>query len=192
VLAFIFSFVSFYKAKVSVSGGCPSGISDTSGPSESAWHGFFGWFAVLAAVVGTVLVAISLFAPQVKMPVPARLAALAAYGVATISILLAFFIHPGTGQSASTSFGGCKISAHVGHGAGYWITLLVIIAGLVLSLMRFQATGGQLPGPLSNMPNIGGRGPGAPGGPGGPPPPPGPGYGPPPPGGGGGYGPPAP
>lgn len=182
VLAFIFSFVSFYKAKVSVSGGCPSGVSDTSGPSESAWHGFFGWFGVLAALVGAAAIAISLFAPQVKLPVPARLAGLVAFAVATLSELLAFFIHPGTGQSASTSFGGCKIEAHVGHGAGYWITLLAVIAGLVLSLMRFQQSGGQLPGALGKMPNIGGHGPG-----GNQPPPP-PGYGPP--AGGGGYPPP--
>ncbi|MEP7177636.1 MAG: hypothetical protein ABI775_00960 [Pseudonocardiales bacterium] len=186
VLAFIFSFVSFYKAKVSVSGGCPSGVSDTSGPSESAWHGFFGWFGVFAAVVGAVLVAISLFAPQVKLPVPARMAGLIAFAVATLSELLAFFIHPGTGQSASTSFGGCKIEAHVGHGVGYWITLLAVIAGLVLSLMRFQQSGGVLPGALGKMGNLGGHGPGG----NQPPAPPPPGYGPP--AGGGGYGPPTP
>jgi hypothetical protein len=197
VLAFIFSFVSFYKAKVSTSGSCPAGVSDASGPSESAWHGFFGWFGVFAAVVGAAAIAIALFAPQVKLPIPARLGGLIAFAVATLSELLAFFIHPGTGQSASTSFGGCKIEAHVGHGAGYWITLIVVIAGLVLSLMRFQQSGGQLPGALAKMPNIGGHGPAhQPPPPGyGTPPPPAPGYGnppppppPPPPG----YGPPAP
>jgi len=189
-LAFIFSFVSFYKAKVSVSGSCPPGVSGTSGPSESAWHGFFGWFGVLAAVIGAGAIAVSLFAPQVKLPMPARMIGLIAFAVATLSELLAFFVHPGTGQSVSQSFGGCKIEGHVGHGLGYWITLLAVIAGLVLSLMRFQQSGGVLPGALNRMPNIGGgpAGPGGPGGPGGPPPPPG--YGPPPPG--GGYGPPAP
>ena len=40
--------------------------------------------------------------------------------------------------------------------------LIVIIAGLVLSLMRFQQGGGKLPGPLANMPNIGGKHPGGP------------------------------
>jgi hypothetical protein len=186
VLAFIFSFVSFYKGKYDTSGNCGP-LGDTSLPSENAWHGFFGWFAVFAAVVGAALVAISLFAPHVKLPVPARLAGLGAFAVATLSILLAFFIHPGSGQDGSTSFGGCKIHVYVGHGVGYWITLIVIIAGLVLSLMRFQQSGGQLPGALSKMPNIGGHGPGNQP----PPPPPPPGYGPPP-AGGGGYSPPAP
>jgi hypothetical protein len=183
LLAFIFSFVSFYTLKPKSSfcalGGCGS-------VSNSAWTGFFGWFAVLLAIIVSALVAMSLFAPQVKMPVPARLVALGCYAVATLSMILALFIVPKTYHGVSIP----SSSVDAGHGFGYWITFIVIIAGLVLSLMRFQQSGGQLPGALNRMPNIGGHGPGA------TPPPPagppagGPGYAPPP--GGQGYGPPAP
>lgn len=128
-LAFIFSFVSYY----------------TYGPfSESAWHGFFGWFAMLAALVGSAAVAVELFSPQTRLPIGNRLLGLGAYAVATLCVILALFIYPDSG------FG-------VGHGVGYWISLIVIIAGLVLSLMRLQQTGGQLPGALANMPNVGSR-----------------------------------
>jgi hypothetical protein len=173
-LAFIFSFVSYYTY---------DGKGDLPGSeSWSAWHGFFGWFATLFAIIGSALVAVSLFAPQVKMPVPARLAGLGAYAIATLSAILAIFMVP------DYKGGGVGYSDFVdeGHGVGYWISLIVIIAGLVLSLMRFQQSGGELPGALNRMPNIGGHHPATPP----PPPPAGPGYGPPPPG--AGYGPPAP
>jgi hypothetical protein len=171
-LAFIFSFVSYYSYKAKVSSG---GVSFSSGTVHwSAWHGFFGWFAMLLALIGSALVAVSLFAPQVKMPVPARLAGLGAYALATLSVILALFVIPGD-TGGSGAFG---VHVDKGHGFGYWISLIVIIAGLVLSLMRFQQSGGVLPGALSKMPNIGGRT-------GGPPPPP-------PPAGGAGYGQPSP
>jgi hypothetical protein len=132
-----------------------------------------------------------LFAPQVKLPMANRLAGLIAYAVATVSAILALLVFPEDVPNVS--------GLDTGHGFGYWAGLIVILAGLVLSLMRLQQTGGKLPGALGNMPNIGARGPqggmsgggqpgpgvggpagmGNPGGPAAPPPPP-PGYGPPP------------
>jgi hypothetical protein len=191
LLAFIFSFISYYTADVSLSGSCPgaaqSALDNEDLPSASAWHGFFGWFGTLLAVVGAVLIAIAIFAPQVKLPVPARLAALGAFALATLSTILALFITPGgSASSGDIGLGSCHVEGSVGHGFGYWASLVVIIVGLVLALMRFQQTGGQLPGALNNMPNIGSRGPqggmgGGPQGPGNPssgyggPPSPGPG-----------------
>jgi hypothetical protein len=176
LLAFIFSFVSFYSYTVKAkSGGVTFG---SASDHVNAWHGFFGWFAVLLAIVGSAIVAVSLLAPHVTLPFSARLAGLGCYAVATLCLILALFIIPGDTSGASA----LGVSVDKGHGVGYWITLIAVIAGLVLSLMRFQQSGGQLPGGLNRMPNIGGHGPGGP-----PPPPPGgPGYGPPP--GGGGYG----
>jgi hypothetical protein len=171
-LAFIFSFVSYYSYSIKGCNECGSG-------HLNAWHGFFGWFAMLLALVGSAAVAISLFAPHVKLPVPARLAGLGAYALATLCVILAIFIVPG-------DFGAFGGTVDKGHGVGFWISLIVIVAGLVLSLMRFQQSGGELPGALNRMPNIGGHHPATPP----PPPPAGPGYGPPPPG--AGYGPPAP
>jgi hypothetical protein len=176
LLAFIFSFTSYYSYS-----GKNCGSYCGGSVTESAWNGFFGWFAMLLAVIGSGLVAMSIFAPQVKLPVPARLAGLGCYAVATLCVILAIFIVPDY-SIGGVSIGGSNIDK--GHGFGYWISLIVIIAGLVLSLMRFQQSGGELPGALAKMPNIGGHRPGGPAGPPpqgyGPPPGPPPGYSPPP------------
>jgi hypothetical protein len=58
-LAFIFSLFSYYTASF-------AGIS----ASESAWHGFFGWFAALVALLSAGLLAVHIFAPATKLPVP--------------------------------------------------------------------------------------------------------------------------
>jgi hypothetical protein len=137
LLAFIFSFVSYYTF--------------SAGPfsvSESAWHGFFGWFGMLAAIVGSAAVGLTLFMPHVKLPMANRLVAVIAYAVAALCVILALFIVPGyLGYDTS--------GVSKGHGVGYWISLIVILAGLVLSLMRAQQTNTALPGPLSKMPKIG-------------------------------------
>lgn len=147
VLAFIFSFVSYYTYSY--------------GPysaSLNAWHGFFGWFAMLLALVGSAAVALDLFMPHVKLPFPNRLVGLAAYALAVICVILALFVTPGPDLSGT--------GIDEGHGFGYWISLIVIIAGAVLSFLRFQRTGGQLP-IGANRPGGTGR---APGGGYGPPP----------------------
>ena len=145
LLAFIFSLFDYYTVTVSF-----SGLGSASG-SESAWHGFFGWFAALLAIVGAALVAVQLFAPHVNMPAPARLIGLGAFAVATLCVIIALFVFP---ESVPDSPG-----YDTGRGFGYWVSLIVIIAGTVLSLMRLQATGGKLPGALGGLPNIGGHGP---------------------------------
>jgi hypothetical protein len=167
VLAFIFSLFSYYT-------GSYGGLS----VSTSAWHGFFGWAAALLAVVGAALVAMELFAPQVKLPVKTRLASLGCFAAATLFVIIALF----TNAYDNPGIAGVD----TGHGFGYWASLIVIVAGTVLALMRAQQTGTALPGALGNMPNIGSKGPqGGIGGPGGgtpppPPPPPPAGYGQPP------------
>lgn len=132
VLAFIFSFVSYYSYSIK---GCGA---DACSGSISAWHGFFGWFAMLLALVGSAAVALELFMSHVKMPFPNRMIGLAAYALATLCVILAIFVVPG-------DFGAFGGGIDKGHGFGFWISLIVIVAGLVLSFMRFQQTGGQLP-----------------------------------------------
>jgi hypothetical protein len=149
VLAFIFSFFDWYSFS-------EGGFS----VSENAWHGFFGWFAALCAIAGAALVALALFMPQFKMPVANRLAGLGLFALATVCMILAIFITP--------SYNGIDVPSGVDKGRdfGFWVSLILVIAGLVLSLMRLQQTGGTLPGALANLPNIGARGPqgGIPGG----------------------------
>ena len=120
-LAFICSFFSYYTASYR---GVDSG-------SESAWNGFFGWFAVLVALVSAGLIAMELFAPQIKLPVPIRLASLIGWAVATLSVILALVVFP---ESIPDGLG-----IDTGRGFGYWADLVLIIAGLVLSVLRLKA-----------------------------------------------------
>lgn len=127
LLAFIFSFASYYT--YSYASPFPISLSF----SYNAWHGFFGWFAMLCALIGSAALAAELFAPQVTLQPPARLITLGAYAVATLCVILALFVYPGSALP------------NTGHGFGYWISLVVIIAGLAMSYLRFTQTGGKLP-----------------------------------------------
>jgi hypothetical protein len=143
LLTFIFSTFSYYKVTVSFGGASQSATA-------SAWHGFFGWFAVLLALVGAGLVAVAVFQPAVKLPIAPRLASLFAFALASLSVILAIFIIPG---SSGGSFGDFKVDK--GHGFAFWIDLILILGGTVLTLMRAQQTGTELPGALNKMPKIG-------------------------------------
>jgi hypothetical protein len=141
-LAFIFSFFNWYTADY-------RGV-DLGG--INAWHGFFGWFAVLLLLAGSAVTALSFFAPHVKLPVSNRLASLALFALAFICLVLALFITPIDDVSGIGGY-------DTGHGFGYWITLILSIAATVLALMRLQQSGEQLPGALGGIPNIGAKGP---------------------------------
>ncbi|HEY3713092.1 MAG TPA: hypothetical protein VGL39_01095 [Jatrophihabitantaceae bacterium] len=123
-LAFIFSFVSYYTASFHGASG-----------SINAWHGFFGWFAMLVALLASGLLAVHIFAPTVQLPVPVRLTVLGGYAVATLCVVLAGLIDAESVPSPYSS----------GRGAGYYLSLIVILAGAVLSFLRLRATGGKLP-----------------------------------------------
>lgn len=141
VLALILSTFAYYVAKVS-----GNGISVSQ--SFSAWHGLFGWLSAILALLGAAALAAEIFAPgNLKLPRPARQIAFLLFALATLCVLLAFFIHPGTGVGAT---GGTGFSAKVGHGFSYWVSLIVIIAGTVLSYLRLKATGGALPWEKTN------------------------------------------
>ena len=125
-LAFIFSLFGYYTA--------------SAGPysvSYSAWHGFFGWFATLLALVGAAAVALEIFQPNVKLPAPNRLIGLGAFALALLCTILALFVSPiDTGGFSGIS---------TGNGFGYWVSLIVILAGTALSYKRFTDQGGKLP-----------------------------------------------
>ncbi|MEP6599850.1 MAG: hypothetical protein ABJB98_10450 [Actinomycetota bacterium] len=131
-LALVFSFFSYYTATAKVTGFSFS-------VHENAWHGFFGWFAALLALASAGLLAATIFAPgQLRLPLPVRLAVLAGFAVATLCVLLAWFVTPGVA-------GGGTAGLDIGRGIGFYLSLIVIIAGLVLSVMRLRSTGGKLP-----------------------------------------------
>jgi hypothetical protein len=152
-LTLIFSFFGFYTASI-------SGPGFDESESWSAWHdifggGFFGWIGMIFAVAATVVLALALFQPQVKFAWPSRLIVLAGYAAGALCEILAIFIHPKF-ASASGSIAGAHYSSSFGHGFSFWITLILVLGGTVLALMRLQQTGGKLPGALGNLPNIGG------------------------------------
>jgi hypothetical protein len=125
VVAFFASMLPFYTASVGAGG------IDISA-HISAWHGFFGWFAALLALGGAVLVALPLL--HVTLPVVAHQAAVVAFGVSLLCLLLALFVVPGGGCDGVAGIAG--IHCDTGHGFGYWLTLLAVLVGLGLSLVR--------------------------------------------------------
>ncbi|HET6877073.1 MAG TPA: hypothetical protein VFH38_06055 [Jatrophihabitans sp.] len=142
-LLFIFSFFGYYSWSYNF--GPYSGSY-----SFSAWHfgggTFIAWFAMIIGVIAAVVVAAELFAPGVKLPMAGRSLALGLFALSFILYVIAIFAHSDFGPNG-------------GHGFSFWLSLVLAAAGAVLSLMRLQQTGGQLPGALAGIPNIGQHGP---------------------------------
>jgi hypothetical protein len=136
VVAFIFSTFNFFTYKVEIAGFA------TSKASVSAWHGGLAPLAILLAIAAAVLLAVEVIA-KVRLAFPVRLVVLGAFALASLLLLLALFVVPGnTGGSAASAFG---IKINKGHGIGYWVSLLAVLAGTGLSFKRFTDTGGKLP-----------------------------------------------
>jgi hypothetical protein len=126
VLAFIFSFVSYYSYSL--------------GPLSrdfNAWDGFFGWFSTLLALLAAALLAVQLFAPQAQLRASmVRSVVLGGFALAALFVIIAGFV-----DSRDTAGTGINSS----RGAGYYLSLIVILAGVVLSFLRLRETGGMLP-----------------------------------------------
>jgi hypothetical protein len=103
----------------------------------SAWDGFFGWFSTLLAVLSAALLAVELFAPQGQFGISVRLVVLGGFALATLFVVIAGFVD-------SRDVSGTSIDSS--RGAGYYLSLIVILAGGVLSFLRLRETGDKLPG----------------------------------------------
>ena len=77
----------------------------------------------------------------VRLAFPVRLVVLAAFALASLLLLLALFVIPGDTSNADV----LGFSVDKGHGIGYWISLLAVLAGTGLAAKRFLDTGGKLP-----------------------------------------------
>ena len=132
ILALIFSTFDYYTATAKAGGFSASA-------SASAWHGFFGWFAALLALVAASLLAVHIFAPSAQLPIPIRLTVLGGFLLSALCIIIAGFVTPGA-ESV-----GPGVSVDYGRGVGYYLSLIVILAGAVLSYLRLRETGGTLP-----------------------------------------------
>jgi hypothetical protein len=140
VLIFGFSLTSYYtfamkRACVTVGPGRVCAGGGNAG-NWTAWHGYFGWLATVLAMLGSVLVAVELFMPQAGPPRPTRLVGLIAYALATLSVVLALVVIPDPHGIRGFD---------KGHGFGYWISLILILAGLAMSLVRSQQADGEVP-----------------------------------------------
>jgi hypothetical protein len=61
-------------------------------------------------------------------------------------VIIAGFVTPGAKSSGQLSADlGVKVTIDYGRGAGYWLSLIVILAGAVLAYLRLRETGGTLP-----------------------------------------------
>jgi len=169
VLALIFSFFKYYTASVNLGGvtnlcrqqatqaGVDPSLCDTIGStsglagksdSASAWHGFFGWFGVLLLLAAAFVTAVAVFAPRTKMPAPVRLVALGAAALGLLCTLIALFVDPSVPTSGSGLPAGVNVDdiINIDRGVSYWIVLILAAAVAVAALLRFQQSGGQLPG----------------------------------------------
>jgi len=148
-LLLIFSFFDYYTVSVGP-------ISDSTG----GWHfsdgSFIGWFAFILGLAGAGVVALGLFMPHVKLPMANYAAAILLFGASAVLYILGFFIiGPDDGVCGGVSACEDAIDNAFGFGFSYWASLILVIAGAVLAMMRAQQTGATLPGPLNNMPKIG-------------------------------------
>ena len=116
VVAFVFSLFDYFTYKVIL-----AGFSRTV--STSAWHGGLAPIAILLAVGAAVLLALQVIA-KLRLAFPVRLVVLAAFALASLLLLLALFVVPGNTASA-----GARVKIDKGHGFGYWISLLAVLAG---------------------------------------------------------------
>ena len=151
VLALIFSFFAFYTydAKGAPSQGCsrlseiPASVRGTigalcDGDSYSAWNGFFGWFGVLLAVIGAVLVAGAVFAPQLTLPVPMRLAHRRGLAALGFDLRAARPVrHPGLARAVSDRHHRQRRTTRrhrrAAAGFSWYIVLALALVGAVLS-----------------------------------------------------------
>ncbi|MBA2445319.1 MAG: hypothetical protein H0V49_08310 [Nocardioidaceae bacterium] len=138
LLAFLLSlFSGYYTYKVTVEGEDPLfGDMPGSSASFSAWHGFFGWFAALMALVAAILMILGLLGVIANRSA-VRLGVLGAFALASLCVLLALLVVPGS--DADQSFSGITVDVNPGHGITYWLSLLVILGGTALAFMRKDA-----------------------------------------------------
>ena len=139
-VAFVLAFFGYYTVSV-------RGVARTTG----AWHGFFGWFAAVIALLAALVVVITFALPGRRRRPPYRIV-LGLFAIATLSVLAALF----TSGFDSSRAHGLGVAADTGHGYGYWLSLVAISVGTGLSLARVQQTGRRLPGVLGTLPNLGG------------------------------------
>jgi hypothetical protein len=106
----------------------------------NAWHGFFGWFAVVLTLLAAALIVLAVAS---RRPI-ARVVAAVAAAAAAVFILVAAVVNPSTrledeGRSAlrqARGFGlDFRLTIEHDRGVGYWLVLAAVLVALVLTLI---------------------------------------------------------
>jgi len=74
---------------------------------------------------------------DVALQIPTRLVVLVLLAVATLCVIIAFFVIPGGDCQGVQA---CEDVIDFGHGVGYWLSLITVIAATALAFMRKDAT----------------------------------------------------
>jgi hypothetical protein len=131
-LALVFSFFSWYHYSIH-----EAGFNHDYG---GVGGGFTGALVKLLLLIGLAAVVLAVLAPQMTVPVPIRLVGAAALGLATLLVLLKLLVRP------RPCFLTICAPGHYSPSIGLYLTLVAAVVATVVSFLRFQQTGGQLPG----------------------------------------------
>ena len=82
---------------------------------------------------------VKLLGVALPVPVPVRTAVLGLFGLAALCTLLALFVTPGGDCDDMVFMEGVCDAIDQGHGFGYLLALLAVIAGTALAAMRRSA-----------------------------------------------------
>jgi hypothetical protein len=131
LIAWLAGFMPFYTASASFAGRSVSAHA-------SAYHGFFGWFALWVALATAVVVALPILGVNLRLPVPTAQAAVGGFGLALLCLILALFITPGGDAcDGASAFG---VDCSTGRGFGFWLALILVVAGTALAFLRARET----------------------------------------------------
>jgi hypothetical protein len=139
LLAYISSFLPWYRASVSVLG------IDRSA-DVNAWHAGFGaWFSVLLLVAAGVMVLVSTLGGRLR-PTSRPLITLVLSALAVVTIVLRWVTFPDASGGLGGRLGelgefdlGNAFSVSSGADYGLYLGLIAAIAAVVTSLLRFRA-----------------------------------------------------
>jgi len=148
VLAFLCSFISYYQFTVIT-------ISGDQAVSLSAWHGFFGWFGCLLALVAGALAAASYMQMVPSATAKnARLGVVGLFGLSTLFIFISLFVTVNAtitilGQQMTVNdlfnmFGSVNMAGTGAIGALVWSVLGLIMA--ILSMRKASKEAALAPG----------------------------------------------
>jgi hypothetical protein len=96
----------------------------------------------VVALAAAVLLAVHIFLPRTRYPMLVRSTVLAGFTVASVCVTIAAFVTPD--KLSPSLLKAFNLHVEYGRGAGFWLSLIVILAGAVMSFLRLRESGGSL------------------------------------------------